>query len=76
VTLYDPKTGTARVGLGVAANGEPALALFDANGHDRAELHINAQGKPGLAFADEQGKTTAGLPMEENNQVQQSSDQH
>jgi hypothetical protein len=70
VTLYDPNTGVARVGLGVAANGEPALALFDQKGHDRAELHVNSSGKPGLALADESGKTVAGLPMEESGQLQ------
>ncbi|MGA2410570.1 MAG: hypothetical protein ABSG46_09315 [Candidatus Binataceae bacterium] len=71
VTLYDPNTGAARVGLGVAANGEPALALFDQKGHDRAELHVGASGKPGLALADESGKTTAGLPMESSGELQQ-----
>lgn len=71
VTLYDPNTGVARVGLGVAANGEPALALFDQKGHDRAELHVNSSGKPGLALADESGKTVAGLPIEESGELQQ-----
>lgn len=75
VTLYDPNTGVARVGLGVATSGEPALALYDENGHDRAELHVNTNGKPGLALADETGKTTAGLPMEEGNQLQQAQPQ-
>jgi hypothetical protein len=75
VTLYDPNTGMARVGLGVAATGEPALALYDAQGHDRAELHVSGSGKPGLALADESGKTTAGLPMETNNQLQQAQPQ-
>lgn len=65
VTLYDPANGRARVGLGVAANGIPALVLFDQNGRDRAELHVNANGKPGLALADENGKSVAGLPMQE-----------
>ncbi len=32
VTLYDPNTGRARVGLGVATTGAPALALFDEKG--------------------------------------------
>jgi len=63
-TLYDPTTGRARAGLGVAADGEPALVLFDQNGKDRAELHIAAHGKPGLALADENGKTIAALPMQ------------
>ena len=63
VTLYDPNTGRARVGLGVATTGGPALALFDEKGNDRAELHVTATGKPGLAFADETGKTVAGLPI-------------
>jgi hypothetical protein len=65
VTLYDPANGRARVGLGVAANGIPALVLFDQNGRDRAELHVNADGKPGLALADAAGKSVAGLPMQE-----------
>ena len=65
VTLYDPKTGRARVGLGVATSGTPALALFDEQGNDRAELHVGASGKPGLALADETGKSIAGLPEKE-----------
>ena len=64
LTLYDSKTGLAREGLGLSADGVPALALFDQNGRDRAELHLNASGKPGLALADANGKSIAGLPME------------
>lgn len=62
LTLYDPNTGRARAGLGTAANGSPALVLFDQNGKDRAELHVTATGKPGLALANADGKTVAGLP--------------
>jgi len=65
VSLYDPTTGRARVGLGVATTGAPALALFDEMGHDRAELHVGATGKPGLALADETGKSIAGMPEKE-----------
>ncbi len=65
VTLYDPNTGRARVGLGVATSGTPALALFDEKGNDRAELHVGATGKPGLALADEAGKSIAGMPEKE-----------
>ena len=65
ITLYDNKTGFALAGLGLAADGAPALVLFDQNGRDRAELHVNSSGKPGLALADENGKTIAGLPMEQ-----------
>lgn len=65
MTLYDNKTGLARAGLGVAADGAPALVLFDHNGKDRAELHVTSAGKPGLALADENGKSMAGLPMEQ-----------
>lgn len=65
VTLYDPNTGRARVGLGVATTGAPALALFDEKGMDRAELHVGATGKPGLALADETGKSIAGMPEKE-----------
>lgn len=65
VTLYDPNTGRARVGLGVATSGAPALALFDEKGRDRAELHVTVAGKPGLALADESGKSIAGLPEKE-----------
>jgi hypothetical protein len=65
ITLYDNKTGLARAGLGLAADGTPALALFDQNGKDRAELHVTSSGKPGLALADENGKSIAGLPMEQ-----------
>jgi hypothetical protein len=71
LTLYDPNTGRARVGLGVAANGSPALVLFDQKGNDRVELNINSKGKPGLALADENGKTIAGLPAETTAQTQQ-----
>jgi hypothetical protein len=55
----------------VAANGSPALVLFDQSGKDRAELNINSKGKPGLALADENGKTMAGLPAETTGQAQQ-----
>ncbi|HKD68790.1 MAG TPA: hypothetical protein VKB84_18245 [Candidatus Binataceae bacterium] len=68
LTLYDNKSGLARAGLGLAADGTPALALFDENGKDRAELHLNKSGKPGLALADENGKSTSGLPMESTGQ--------
>jgi hypothetical protein len=64
LTLYDSKTGMARAGLGLAADGTPALALFDQNGKDRAEFHLDKSGKAGLAFADENGKTVSGLPMQ------------
>ena len=62
LTLYDPNSGRARAGLGVATDGSPALVLFDSNGKDRAELHVRPSGKPGLALADESGKSIAGLP--------------
>jgi hypothetical protein len=71
VTLYDPASGRARVGLGVAASGVPALVLFDQEGRDRAELHITVNGKPGLALADESGKSVAGLPVQEAQPPQQ-----
>ena len=70
LTLYDPGTGRARAGLGVAANGLPALALFDGNGKDRAELHVNPNGKAGLALADENGKSIAGMPEKEQPSAQ------
>ena len=62
LTLYDPKSGLARAGLGAASSGSSALVLFDEAGRDRVELHVNSNGKPGLALADENGKSTAGLP--------------
>jgi hypothetical protein len=62
LTLYGGKTGLARAGLGLSADGNPALALFDQSGKDRAELHLDKSGNPGLALADENGKTIAGLP--------------
>jgi hypothetical protein len=65
ITLYDPSSGLARVGLGVSASGEPALVLFDQKGNDRAEMHVTVNGKPGLALADEAGKSIAGLPVTE-----------
>lgn len=71
VTLYDPNNGRARVGLGVASNGEPALVLFDQYGRDRAEMHVNVNGDPGLALANASGKTIAGLPVEQAQQSQQ-----
>jgi len=64
LTLYDSKSGLARAGLGLSAEGVPALVLFDQNGKDRAELHVTTKGKAGLALADENGKSIAGLPME------------
>jgi hypothetical protein len=73
VTLYDPSTGRARVGLGVSSSGEPALVLFDQSGRDRAEMHVTVNGKPGLALADENGKSIAGLPVQE--QIQQAPQQ-
>lgn len=63
LTLLDSNRGTARVGLGVAASGAPALALFDQNGKDRGEFYLSADGAPGLALADPNGKTVSGLPM-------------
>jgi hypothetical protein len=68
LTLYDPKTGMARVGLGTGPNGSPALALFDQNGRDRAELHVSPTGKPGLALADENSKSIAMLPEQQRMQ--------
>ena len=64
LTLYDPKTGRARIGLGVASNGSPAMVLFDQNGKDRVEVHVTTEGKPGLALADKDGKTIAALPQQ------------
>ena len=65
LTLYDSNTGLARAGLGVASGGEPALVLFDKQGHDRLEVHIGANGNPGIALADVNGKSIAGLPVHE-----------
>jgi len=65
LTLYDPMTGRARVGLGVTTSGAPALVLFDDKGRDRLELHIGDKGNPGIALADESGKSIAGLPERE-----------
>lgn len=62
LTLFDPKTGLARAGLGVANDGQPGLVLSDGAGRVRTELHVRADGKPGLALADENGKSIAGLP--------------
>jgi hypothetical protein len=64
MTLYDSKSGLARAGLGLAADGTPALVLFDQDGRDRAELHLDKNGNPGLALADASGKSIAGLPMQ------------
>lgn len=64
LTLYDPASGRARAGLGVTADGQPALVLFDQNGKDRVEVHVGPKGRPGIALADENGKTIAGLPAE------------
>jgi hypothetical protein len=65
LTLYDPNTGRASVGLGVAEAGQPALVLFDQDGRDRLELHVNKDGNPGIALANAEGKTVAGLPVRE-----------
>jgi hypothetical protein len=62
LTLYDPTSGRGRAGLGVAADGQPALVLFDQNGKDRVEIHVGPKGRPGIALADESGKSIAGLP--------------
>ena len=64
LTLYDGKSGLARAGLGLSAEGIPALVLFDQSGKDRAELHLSASGKPGLALADENGKPIYGPPTQ------------
>jgi hypothetical protein len=56
LTLFEQESGKARAGLGVAANGSPALALFDKNGEDRAELHISSSGKGSLNLLDQNGK--------------------
>jgi hypothetical protein len=56
LTLYDPKTGMARAGLGTGPNGTPALALFDLSGADRAEIHVRADGKGGLVLVDQNNK--------------------
>lgn len=61
-TLYDPSTGLARAGLGVNAQGVPALVLLDKQGRDRAEFHLMPDGTPGLVLADENGKTIAAMP--------------
>lgn len=61
-TLYDPTTGLARAGLGLNAQGVPALVLLDKQGRDRAEFHLLADGDPGLVLADQNGKTIAALP--------------
>src|SRR5438445_2183688 len=53
LTLYDSDPGRARVGVGMSNKGLPAIVMFDASGHDRAELHVSQRGKAGLAFADE-----------------------
>ena len=60
---FDPETGLARLGLGVATTGEPALLLLDKGGIDRAEMSLRPDGKPGVAFADDKGKTVAGYPQ-------------
>jgi hypothetical protein len=65
ITLIRQQDRIRRAGLGLAADGAPALVLFDQNGRDRAELHVNSSGKPGLALADENGRSIAGLPMEQ-----------
>jgi hypothetical protein len=62
LTLYDPTSGRARAGLGVTADGQPALVMFDQNGKDRVEIHVGPKGHPGIALADENGKSIAGLP--------------
>jgi hypothetical protein len=56
LTLYDPKTGMARAGLGTGPTGTPALALFDLSGTDRAEIHVRADGRGGLVLVDENNK--------------------
>ena len=71
ITLYDPQSGRARVGLGVAANGVPGRSCCSTRtAVDRAELHVNVDGMSGLALADESGKSVAGLPVSESQSQQ------
>ena len=62
LTLWDPKCGRARAGLGASSSGSPALVLFDEAGRDRVEVHVSPNGRPGIALADENGRSIAGLP--------------
>jgi hypothetical protein len=62
LTLFDHNTGRARVGIGVAKGGEPALVLLDQSGTERAELSLRTDGTAGLAIVDQQGKKVASLP--------------
>jgi hypothetical protein len=62
LTLYDPNSGLARAGLGLAADGSPALVMFDKQGKERAELSLDRNAKPSLLVADQNGKTVTALP--------------
>jgi len=63
IAIYSPK-GPQLAGLGTApASGQPALALFDQDGKERAQFYLKSNGSPGLAFADASGKTISGLPQ-------------
>jgi hypothetical protein len=62
VTLYDHNSGVARAGLGLAADGSPALVMFDQRGKERAELSLDRNAKPSLLVADQTGKTVTAPP--------------
>jgi hypothetical protein len=53
LTLYDPNSGVARTGLGLAADGSPALVMFDKKGKEQTGLSLDRNAKPGLFVADE-----------------------
>jgi hypothetical protein len=65
ITLYDHSSGVARAGLGLAADGSPALVMFDKQGKERAELSLDKNAKPSLLVADAAGRTITALPKPE-----------
>jgi hypothetical protein len=63
LTMYDPKSGLARAGLGLGADGSPALIMLDTEGKPRLQLGLSKDGNGNLTTMDKSGKTVSALPM-------------
>jgi hypothetical protein len=61
LTLYDPNTGLARAGLGLAPDGSPAFVMFDKKGAAREEMSLGKHDEQNVAVVDQTGKTIAAL---------------
>jgi hypothetical protein len=63
LTMYDPKSGFARAGLGLGPEGSPALVMLDSQGKPRLQLGLSKDGNGNLAIMDNSGKTVSTVPM-------------